>query len=267
MKKGIFLLFGLLGLSVIGQENTIQKAIETGSFDGLEAPTQPKETEFYTPVPPRVNPYGKNGVPSDAVVLFNGTHVDNWELVNGGGKVPWLVDIKEKSMTVSRGKEMKNSSIQTKQKFGSVQLHLEWKSPEKIEGKGQGRGNSGVFLQGRYEVQILDNIDNKTYSNGQVASVYKQSAPLAMASVPVGQWNSYDIIYHAPVFNAEGEKTKSASITVLHNSVLVQDHFIIKGTTEYIGWPKNKSHGKAPIKLQDHGNPISFRNIWVRNLD
>src|SRR5690606_13820961 len=129
------------------------------------------------------------------------------------------------------------------------------------------RGNSGVFLANRYEIQILDNNDNDTYVNGQVASVYKQHMPLAMASVPTGQWNSYDIIYHAPVLE-KGQKVRSRTITLLHNGVLVQDHVEIMRTTPYIGWPKNPPHGLAPIRLQDHRDyrTVSFRKIWITEL-
>jgi hypothetical protein len=162
----------------------------------------------------------------------------------------------------------KVGDIQTKQEFGSIQLHLEWRSPAEINGNGQSRGNSGVFLQNRYEVQILDNNNNDTYVNGQVGSIYKQHIPLAKASAPSGAWNTYDIIFHAPVFNEAGEKTTSGTVTVLHNGILVQDHAVLKGSTEYIGWPKNEAHGKAPIRLQDHGDNsrVSYRNIWVREL-
>ena len=147
-------------------------------------------------------------------------------------------------------------------------MHVEWKSPKEVEREGQHRANSGIFLQGRYEVQVLDNNDNPTYVNGQVGSIYKQSVPLAMASVPSGEWNIYDIVFHAPEFGMSGKIIKPATITVLHNGVLIQDHFEIKGTTEYIGWPKNEVHGDGPIKLQDHGDNsrVSYRNIWVREL-
>ena len=162
----------------------------------------------------------------------------------------------------------KTGDIQTKQNFGDVQLHIEWKSSTVSTGSNQSKSNSGVFLQNRYEVQVLDNNDNDTYVNGQVASIYKQSIPLAKASSPTGEWNTYDIIYHAPKFDAEGNKTQSGTITVIHNGVLVQDHYVLEGTTEYIGWPKNNPHGKGPIKLQDHGDKsgVSFKNIWVREL-
>tara|TARA_R110002049_G_scaffold308754_1_gene513884 strand:+ start:21865 stop:22662 length:798 start_codon:yes stop_codon:yes gene_type:complete len=231
----------------------------------MEEPTKPEETEFYEPVPPTVNPVGQNGVPSDAIVLFDGVNMDEWMTVADSTAITWKLN-DDKSMSVDRGDKNENATIQTKKVFGSTQLHIEWKSPEIIKGDGQNRGNSGIFLQGKYEVQVLDNNDNDTYVNGQVGSIYKQSVPLAKASVPTGEWNVYDIIYHAPEFDADGNKSKSATITVIHNGVLVQDHFEIKGTTEYIGWPKNQSHGKGPIQLQDHGSPVSYRNIWVREL-
>ncbi|MEM9687587.1 MAG: DUF1080 domain-containing protein, partial [Bacteroidota bacterium] len=156
--------------------------------------------------------------------------------------------------------------IETRQHFGSVQLHLEWSAPNVIEGEGQGRGNSGVFFQNRYEVQILDSYQNRTYSNGQAASVYKQHIPLVNATKPPEQWQTYDIIFHAPEFDASGKKIKSGMLTVFHNGVLVQDHVEILGTTEYIGSPKSQAHGKGPIRLQDHGNPLQYRNIWIRPL-
>ena len=167
------------------------------------------------------------------------------------------------SMTVLPG----TGNIQTKEKFGDVQLHIEWKSPLELEKTGQNRGNSGVYLQKRYEVQVLDNNDNDTYVNGQVASIYKQSIPLAMASKKTGEWNSYDIIFHAPKFDARGNLVKKGIITVLHNGILVQDHFEIEGTTEYIGKPKIIAHGQAPLELQDHGSAVSYRNIWLRKLN
>jgi hypothetical protein len=229
----------------------------------VKEPTTPEETEFYKPVPPTVNPIGQNGVPSDAIILFDGTNFDEWQTTSDSTEVRWLLNA-DGSMTVKN----KAGNIQTKRNFGSIQLHLEWRSPREIQGEGQGRGNSGVFLQKRYEVQVLDNNNNDTYVNGQVGAIYKQSIPLAKASVESGEWNSYDIIYHAPEFDAEGNKTKSATITVLHNNVLIQDHFEIQGTSEYIGWPKNNAHGKAPIMLQDHqdNSRVSYRNIWVREL-
>lgn len=238
--------------------------VSMGAFAQQEEPTKPEATEFYEPVPPVVTP-GKNGsAPSDAIVLFDGSNLDAWESTRGeGGAAPWTIN-KDGSMTVAN----RTGDIRTKQSFGDVQLHIEWSSPKKVMGSNQSRANSGVFLQERYEVQVLDNNDNPTYVNGQVGSIYKQAIPLAMASVPTGEWNSYDIIYHAPKFDALGRVTKKGTITVLHNGVLIQDHHKILGTTEYIGWPKNIRHGKAPIRLQDHGDNsrVSYRNIWVREL-
>ncbi len=224
-------------------------------------PTKPEQTEFYEPHAPRVTPGTNNSAPSDAIVLFDGKNFDEWISTKDSTAVKWTLN-NDGSFTVLPG----TRDIQTKRNFGSMQLHIEWKSPEKIEHEGQHRGNSGVFLQNRYEVQVLDNNNNSTYVNGQVGSIYKQSVPLAFASVETGKWNTYDIIFHAPEFNAAGQRVKAGTVTVLHNGVLVQDHFELLGTTEYIGWPKNIAHGKAPIKLQDHNATVSYRNIWVREL-
>ena len=228
-----------------------------------KVPTKPEETELWEPVPVEVNTSRKNGVPSDAIVLFDGSNLEEWVSASDSTAAKWTLN-KDRSMTVKD----KTGDIQTKRNFGSVQLHIEWRSSPTNKAKGQARSNSGVFFQNRYEVQVLDNNDNPTYVNGQVASIYKQSIPLVKASVPSGEWNSYDIIYHAPEFDGAGEKTKSATITVLHNGVLVQDHFTILGTSEYIGLPKNDAHGPAPIKLQDHQDQsgVGYRNIWVREL-
>ncbi len=243
-------------------EATEFQGIVYKEYSGQE-PTKPEETEVYEPVPPKVIPYGNKGVPSDAIVLFDGSSFDEWMMVNDSAEVSWILNA-DGSMSVKD----KTGDIMTKQHFGDVQLHVEWRSPAEVEREGQNRANSGVFLQGLYEVQVLDNNDNDTYVNGQVAAIYKQHIPLAMASVPSGEWNSYDIIYRAPEFHESGYKTRSGTITVLHNGVLVQDHVEIKGTTPYIGWPKNPPHGKGPIRLQDHGDNsrVSFRNIWVREL-
>lgn len=227
-------------------------------------PTTPEATEIYEPVPAKVVP-GKNGTPpSDAIVLFDGSNFDEWINAKDSTAVKWSLN-KEGSMTVKD----KTGNIQTKRNFGSIQLHLEWRSPAEIQREGQNRGNSGVFIQQRYEVQVLDNNDNPTYVNGQVGSIYKQSVPMAMASTPSGEWNSYDIIFHAPEFSKGGNLEKPATVTVLHNGVLIQDHFEIEGPVKYIGWPKYEAHGKAPLMLQDHrdNSRVSYRNIWVRELD
>ena len=245
------------------KDGTKEKTLEKKTVETAKEPTKPKETEIWEPKPKVVTPGKHNAAPSDAIVLFDGSNFDAWVSSTDNPEVKWILD-GDGSMTVKD----KTGDIQTKQDFGSIQLHIEWRSPAEPRANDQNRGNSGVFLQSRYEVQVLDNNDNDTYVNGQVGSIYKQSIPLAMASSPSGQWNVYDIIYHAPEFDAAGSKTKSATITVLHNGVLIQDHFIIEGTTEWIGWPKNLAHGKAPIKLQNHGDNsgVSYRNIWVREL-
>jgi hypothetical protein len=194
------------------------------------------------------------GPPSDAVVLFNGKDLSQWE---GGDK--WHV---RDGYAISDGNDIKS-----KQGFGDCQLHLEWAAPEKVEGNGQGRGNSGVFLMGLYEVQILDSYGNNTYHDGQAAAIYKQHPPLVNACRKPGKWQSYDIVFEAARFDKKGELTRPAFITVLQNGVLVQNHFQILGETSWDQPPQYKAHAaKLPITLQYHGNPVRFRNIWIREL-
>ncbi|MGM5468743.1 3-keto-disaccharide hydrolase [Flavobacteriaceae bacterium LMO-SS05] len=240
-------------------DNPVNEAIETSQLE----PTKPEETEIWEPKPKVVTVDPETKIPSDAIVLFNGSNFDEWISAVDSTAVKWNLNWNG-SMTVKD----KTGDIQTKRNFGDVQLHIEWRSSPENTGTNQSKSNSGIFLQNRYEVQVLDNNDNDTYVNGQVGSIYKQSIPLAKASSKTGDWNTYDMIYHAPKFDTDGNKTKSATITVLHNGVLIQDHVEIKGTTEYIGWPKNEAHGNAPIRLQDHGDNsgVSYRNIWVREL-
>ncbi|NJB71672.1 hypothetical protein GGR42_002134 [Saonia flava] len=270
MKKYCVGALALLLFIACQEQAKVESVVEEGpkvivheEYMGEGEPTKPEETEFYEPKVPQVSPAVNGTPPSDAIVLFDGTNFDEWVMLNDSTEVVWHLN-EDKSMTVKD----KTGFIQTKRNFGDIQLHIEWRSPAEINGENQSRGNSGVFISGLYEVQVLDNNNNPTYVNGQVASLYKQHVPLAMASVPTGEWNSYDIIYHAPEFNDEGGKIKSGTMTVIHNGVLVQDHVELKGTTPYIGWPKNPPHGKGPIQLQDHGDNsrVSFRNIWVREL-
>ncbi len=221
--------------------------------------TDPKDTEVWEPEPRVVTPGKMHAAPSDAIVLFDGSNLDAFTDLSGN-PASWTVE--DGAMTVKPG----TGDIQTRQYFGDIQLHMEWRSPAVIESEGQGRGNSGVFLQSRYEVQILDSYENRTYSNGQAGAIYKQYMPLVNASVAPGAWEVYDIIFRAPRFNKDGIKTSSAYITVIHNGIVIQNHVEILGTTEYIRMPKNEAHGKAPIKLQDHSNLVSYRNIWVRAL-
>ncbi len=222
-------------------------------------PTDPKETEYMDPEVRVVSP---GAVPSDAIVLFDGKNMDKWEMVEpSGAPVKWIV--KDGTVTVVKG----TGYISTKQKFDSYQLHLEWKSPNEPETlTGQGKGNSGVFMQGIYEVQILNSYQNRTYRNGQAGSIYKQTPPLVNATSKMGDWNTYDIIYTAPKFTINGGLESPAYVTVIHNGIVVQNHTKIQGVTQYIGQPTNPVHGKGPISLQDHGNPVSFRNIWVREM-
>ena len=156
--------------------------------------------------------------------------------------------------------------VKTVELFGSVQLHLEWRTPAEVVGDGQGRGNSGVFFHERYEVQVLDSYDNITYPNGQAGSVYKQYIPQVNAARGPGAWQTYDIVFDAPVFDADGKLLKPAYLTVFHNGVLIQNHVEVRGNTIYTGLPSYEAHGKGSIRLQDHGNPVSYRNIWVRSL-
>ena len=220
---------------------------------------KPEDTEIWEPEPVVVTPGEGTAPPSDAIVLFDGTNLDNWESTNGG-EAKW--EVSDGAMTMVKG----SGGIQSKVVYGDCQLHIEWRTPAEVKGKGQGRGNSGVFLQGIYEVQVLDSYENRTYSNGQAASIYKQSMPLVNACKPPGEWQTYDIIYKAPIFDEDGKLASPAYITVIQNGILVQNHYQIKGDTPYIGLPKYEAHGEGPLMLQDHGNPVSFRNIWLRKL-
>lgn len=222
----------------------------------------PESTEIWEPQPPVVTPGEKAGdAPSDAIVIFDGKSLNNWTSADGS-PAKWTVN--DGAMTVAPGK----GDIKTKQEFGDMQLHIEWRSPDVKDTTkvGQGRGNSGIFLQELYEVQVLDNYNNKTYANGQAASIYKQHIPLANACKKPGEWQTYDIIFLAPRFNKQGRVIEPGKVTVIHNGVLVLNNAVLWGPTEYIGLPVYKEHGKAPLRLQDHGNLVSYRNIWVREL-
>ncbi|MCF3649439.1 3-keto-disaccharide hydrolase [Synoicihabitans lomoniglobus] len=221
----------------------------------------PEMTEYWSPQPVIVSAQ-PGQVPSDAIVLFDGTSLDAWESAGpDGGKAPW--DLVDGALVV----KPKSGDIRTQAAFGDVQLHLEWRAPLPIVGKSQGRGNSGVFFMERYEVQVLDSHRNPTYVNGGASSVYKQHPPLVNATQPPGEWNTYDIVFVAPRFDAGGKLTSPARVTVFHNGVLTQLDVHLAGPTEWRGLPSYKYHvPRLPIKLQDHGNPMAFRNIWVREL-
>lgn len=227
-------------------------------------PMKPEMTEIWEPEVEVVTPANNLGdAPSDAIILFDGTNLDQWvsqkDIAN---PAPWKI-MDNDHMEVVPG----SGGIQTKMKFGDCQLHVEFSAPDFVESESQGRGNSGIFLQGRYELQILDSYENRTYRNGQAASIYKDHAPLVNAMRSPLEWNSYDIIYKAPRFKENGQLDSKATITVLHNGVLVQNNVEINGITYYIGlhnYPE--AHGDDVIKLQDHGNKTQFRNIWLRKL-
>lgn len=224
---------------------------------------KPGMTEIWDPEVKFITP-GETPVdaPSDAIILFDGVDINNEWTNKDGSKVEWLVD--DGCVTVVKGKGI----IKTKRVFEDFQLHIEWRTPAEVVGESQGRGNSGVFLQGIYEVQVLDNYNNRTYRNGQAGSLYKQHPPLVNACKAPGEWQTYDIIYTAPRFNEDGTFFTPPTVTVLHNGVLVQNNAKLRGPTEFIGIPEYsvKPHGPGPIILQDHGNPVSFRNIWLREL-
>lgn len=219
------------------------------------------------PLPSVVTPGSDPGAPpSDAVVLFDGSEKsfkDNWTDTKGGPSKWKVVDGAMESVR-------RAGYVQSKKEFGSCQLHIEWAAPSKVEGSGQGRGNSGVFLMGTYEVQVPDSFENQTYADGQAGALYGRSKPLVNASRKPGEWQSYDIIFHQPKFDESGKVIKRATFTVLHNGVLIQDHTVLSGGTGWAGphaASEYKAHpDKLPIKLQDHGNPVRFRNIWIREL-
>lgn len=234
---------------------------------------KPEDTEQWTPVPPKVNPVApaSAAAPSDAIILFNGKNLDEWvSNVDRSKPAGWTV----KSGILTVNKTVGN--IETKRSFGSYQLHLEWRIPANISGTGQARGNSGLFLASLgkgdpgYELQILDSYENQTYVNGMAGSIYKQYPPLCNPSRKAGEWQTYDVFWTAPVFNTDSSLQSPARVTVLFNGVLVQNNQALQGPTQYIGKASYSiAHGAAPIKLQAHGDksePISFRNIWIREV-
>jgi hypothetical protein len=244
--------------------------VSASSLVAQQTKGRPEDTEVWTPVPRIVTPGRTNDAPpSDAIVLFDGRNLDEWVSVKDHGPAQWTVANGIVTVNKSAG------NIETKRSFTNYQLHLEWRIPEGITGEGQARGNSGIFLASTgpgdagYEIQILDSYDNKTYVNGQAAAIYKQYPPLVNAMRKPGEWQTYDIVWTAPTFRDDGAVATPAYVTAFHNGVLVQNHVELKGETLYIGTPSYKKHGPAPIKLQAHGDPsppISFRNIWVREL-
>ncbi len=233
--------------------------------------SDPRETEVWQPIPAMVS-FNENNIPSDAIILFDGTDLSKWQSAKGDGSPALWTMNDDGSMTVKPG----TGGIETIDNHGSIQLHLEWKAPQIVKGEGQGRGNSGVFFQRRYEVQILDSYNNQTYSNGQAASVYKQYIPLVNATKSPQEWQVYEIIFIEPTFDSDGNLKTNGRMTVFHNGVLVQNNIKLLGTTEYIGTPKSgrdqmpgdgsETRLDRKLYLQDHGDLVSFRNIWIRKL-
>jgi hypothetical protein len=236
-------------------DDAIANTIDTTKAEATEV-WKPQVKVIQTPL---------HAAPSDAIVLFDGKNLSRWQSAEGGA-AKWK--IQHGALVVVP----KTGNIKTKKSFCDVQLHIEWMTPTKITNsdgtilEGQARNNSGIFFQEQYEVQILDSYQNKTYANGQAGAIYKQAIPLVNASRAAGQWQTYDIIFTAPTFDNTQTLINKANITALHNGVLVQNHAEIQGATTHIGKPTYTAHACAPLLLQDHGNPIRFRNIWIRTL-
>jgi hypothetical protein len=224
----------------------------------------PGMTEIWDPEVRIIQPGEKNSdAPSDAIILFDGGDISREWTDNDGNPSKWIVSDGELISVKGAG------VIKTKRKFSNFQLHVEWKTPSVVTGESQGRGNSGVFLQELYEVQVLDSYDNRTYRNGQAGSIYKQYAPLVNVCRKPGEWQTYDIIYTAPTFNEDTVTYYTPPrVTVLQNGVIVQNNVSLRGPTVYIGIPEYfvKKHGPGSLILQDHGNPVAYRNIWIREL-
>jgi 3-keto-disaccharide hydrolase len=216
------------------------KLVTPGSFSTQEQPGKP---------------------PSDAIILFDGTDLSKWE-ADEGENVPTKWVVKNGAMECVPG----SGYIRTKEKFGDCQLHVEWAAPTKVQGNSQGRGNSGVFLMGLVEIQVLDNYDNPTYADGFAASVYGVNPPMANALRPPGEFQTYDIVFRRPIYK-DGKVVDPGYVTVFENGVLMQDHTMLEGGTGHMARAKpGPFPDKGPLKLQDHGNPVRYRNVWYRPL-
>ncbi len=266
MKTFVLTTLALAGMTTLSACGGATRAAATSA---ASAQGRPEDTEVWSPVPRVIRPGATDDAPpSDAIVLFDGRNLEEWASKDGS-PAGWTVA--NGVMTVNK----EGGDIRTRRAFMDYQLHIEWRIPQNITGSGQSRGNSGVYLastenneQG-YELQVLDSYNNATYVNGQAGAVYKQHAPLVNAMRPPGQWQTYDIVWRAPRFNADGSLRSPASVTAFHNGVLIQSHAELRGKTLYIGRPEYRAHGASPILLQSHGDPsepISFRNIWLREL-
>lgn len=263
------LLASVISVSIVPAVAAAQQPTAAAPAPATQKP-RPQDTEVWEPVPAMVTPGATaSAPPADAIVLFDGANLSEW--VNSRDRSPAGWTVANGVLTVNK----QAGNIQTKRTFRSYQLHIEWQIPTHITGEGQSRGNSGVFLASTgagdagYELQVLDSYNNKTYTNGQAGSVYKQHIPLVNASRKPGEWQSYDVIWSAPTWDPDGALKSKAYLTVIHNGVLIQNHVELQGETLYIGKPEYKKYDSAPIMLQSHGDPspaISFRNIWLREL-
>jgi hypothetical protein len=242
-------------LSILTLASSLGVAMSQTPQELQPFPSPKKEPPIITPGKTDSDP------PSDAIVLFDGKDLSKWRSVRGGGEAKWKISGGFVEVVPKTG------DIATKEEFGDCQLHIEWATPSEVKGESQGRGNSGVFLMERYELQVLDSFNNKTYFHGQAGAIYKQHAPLVNASRKPGEWQSYDIVFKAPKFDEEGRVIERARMTVMHNGVLVQNNVELYGNTFhdrpalYIAHPP-----KASLKLQDHGDLVRYRNIWIRQL-
>lgn len=258
MKKQL-LTVALLGATGIALAQTTPAAIKQANLPSAN----PTNAEIFEPAPPVVTPAAALGnAPSDAIVLFDGKNLDEW---TGRNNTPAQWTVADGIFTVNKAV----GDIETKKKFGSFQLHIEWKIPEGIMQTGQSKGNSGIFLGGKYELQVLDtyNNENKTYVNGMAGSIYREAIPLANPARKAGEWNVYDVAYTAPEFNEDGTVKEPARVTVFFNGVLVQSNYAILGGTSTTVKHVYTKHGEASLRLQAHGDksqPISYRNIWIR---
>ena len=269
MKIKLFIFLFFLSKLIFSQSQIDKKKYDSIIKYWLELA---KKYEVWDPEPKKIEPGIYGSPPSDAIVLFDGNGFLNWHHSITKEPVKWFLN-DDKSMTVNEG----SGSIETKLEHGSIQLHVEWKIPEKVQGEGQLRGNSGIYLQRRYEVQVLDSYNNRTYSNGQAASIYNQSMPLVNASRAPGEWQSYDIIFNEPLYDNNGTQIQAGTITIFHNGILVQNNFKIEGTTSFIGMHETskdafpldgvKGGSHRSLLLQDHeGGGVSYRNIWIRKI-
>ncbi len=253
--------------STVAEDKKAPEAAPTGYTDTPFLPGGKWRVHDDARPRPEVVTPGKTAsdAPSDAIVLFDGKNLDEWVMEKDNAPADWIV--KEGFMEVPPKGHGVGGYIKTKREFGDIQLHIEFATPEKVEGNSQGRGNSGVFFLGNHELQILDSYENKSYADGQASALYGYKPPLVNAVRKPGEWQTYDVVFEAPKWDADGNLLKKAYITVFHNGVVTHNRQPYLGATGHKSVGNyNKVQETGPIKLQDHGNPTRFRNIWVREL-